>query len=193
MRRLILKEIAMHYRSIKSIVGLFAVIGVFCFAVKPMPATTFDNNNGPELPAGCDSIQVPEGNKLAFHAYARGAQVYKWNGATWDFVAPVATLYAESDYFGEVGTHYVGPQWESKSGSKVKAARVPDTGCVPDSSAIAWLLLKKTQTTGNGIFTKVTYVQRTNTTGGVPPTDPGSPNEVREVPYTAEYYFYRAE
>src|SRR6185369_3698382 len=150
-------EIAMHYRTIKGIVGLFAVIGVFCFAVKPMPATTFDNNNGPELPAGCDSIQVPEGNKLAFHAYARGAQVYKWNGATWDFVAPVATLYAESDYFGEVVRTMLAHSGKARAAAKVKAARVPDTGCVPDSSAIAWLLLKKTQTSGNGIFTKVTY------------------------------------
>jgi hypothetical protein len=54
-------------------------------------------------------------------------------------------------------------------------------------------LLKKTETSGNGIFTKVTYIQRTNTTGGLAPSEPGAVNELREVPYTAEYYFYRAE
>jgi len=33
-----------------------------------------------------------------------------------------------------------------------------------------------------------------NTTGGMAPTDPGaSDGELKEVPYTAEYYFYRAE
>src|ERR1700754_2667482 len=135
------------YPKIKSIIGLVVLIGIVAFAVTPTSAVSmFDNNNGPELPAGCGSITVPEGNKLAFHVYAQGAQVYKFNGATWDFVAPVATLYAEPSYHGEVGTHFVGPHWESKSGSKIKAARLLATGCPPDGSAIAWLLLKKTKT-----------------------------------------------
>jgi hypothetical protein len=39
----------------------------------------------------------------------------------------------------------------------------------------------------------VTYVQRVNTTGGLRPAAPGSSiGAVVEVPYTAEYYFYRA-
>lgn len=184
----------MYHPKTKSLIGLLVLIMVVTFAVTPTSAVSmFDNDNGPELPAGCGSITAPEGNKLAFHAYAKGAQVYRFNGVTWDFVAPVATLYAEDGYHGEVGTHYVGPTWESKSGSKVKAARVPGTGCTPDTSAIAWLLLKKTETSGNGIFAKVTYIQRTNTTGGLAPAEPGTLNELREVPYTAEYYFYRSE
>jgi hypothetical protein len=182
----------MHRFNIKRVFEVLVLIAIVILAIQP--AQAFDNNNGPELPAQCSSIQVPEGNKLAFHAYARGVQVYRWNGATWDFVAPVATLYAEPNFFGEVGTHYVGPNWESKSGSRVKAARVQDTGCVPDSSAIAWLLLKSVENSGAGIFSKATYVQRVNTTGGLIPTAPGTVvNELAEVAYTAEYYFYRAE
>ena len=150
-------------------------------------------NDGPELPAQCSSIQVPEGNQLAFHAYARGVQIYKWNGATWDFVAPRASLFAEPKFYGEVGSHYAGPTWESKSGSKIKGVRVPDTGCSPDPTAIAWLLLKQVETGGPGIFSTITYVQRVNTSGGLVPGATGSaPGEVVEVPYTAEYYFYRA-
>lgn len=68
-----------------------------------------------------------------------------------------------------------------------------DTGCTPDPTAIAWLLLEKTETSGSGVFSKITYIQRTNTTGGLAPVEPGALNELREVPYTAEYYFYRAE
>ena len=35
---------------------------------------------------------------------------------------------------------------------------------------------------------------RTNTTGGLAPTEPGTTDgQLKEVPYTAEYYFYRAE
>src|SRR5215212_297424 len=112
----------------------------------------------------------------------------------WDLLAPQAALFAEQNYFGEVGSHYAGPTWESKSGSKVEGRRVLGTGCAPDPNAIAWLLLSKHRTEGSGIFSSVTFIQRVNTTGGLVPSAPGtSHGELREVPYTAEYYFYRAE
>ena len=186
----------MHYITIKSairILVLIALVGIGGVASLPAAVASTGNDNGPELPEACGSIAAPEGNKLAFHVYAKGSQIYKWNGTAWVFVAPEATLYAEANYFGEVGIHGVGPHWTSKSGSKVKAARVPGTGCRPDASAIEWLLLKMTEATGPGIFGKITYIQRTNTTGGLAPSEPGALNEVREIPYTAEYYFYRAE
>jgi uncharacterized protein DUF3455 len=183
----------MHNMKLKYGFGIVVLLAV---ALASIPAARANNGDrSPELPLPlCESIQVPEGNKVSFHTYARGVQIYKWNGGTWDFVAPVATLFAEENFFGEVGTHYVGPKWESKSGSKVEARRVLGTGCSPDPTAIAWLLLKKYETTGPGIFNRVTYIQRVNTTGGVAPTAAGSiVGEVKEVPYTAEYYFYRAE
>lgn len=34
-------------------------------------------------------------------------------------------------------------------GYKVKTARVPNTGCTPDSTAIAWLLLQATRRSQN--------------------------------------------
>lgn len=183
----------MYRTQIKFAVQLLLLITLVSLAISP--ALAFDRN-GPELPGQCRSIRVPEGNKLAFHAYARGSQVYRWNAVTfkWDFVAPVATLFAEEDFFGEVGMHYVGPTWESKSGSKVQGSRVPGTGCNVDSTAIDWILLSKTRSEGPGIFESVTYVQRVNTTGGLAPSTPGTTNgEQKEVPYTAEYYFYRAD
>ncbi|HEX6715996.1 MAG TPA: DUF3455 domain-containing protein [Pyrinomonadaceae bacterium] len=178
------------YRIIQSL----ALITLVTFVVKP--ALALDNSNGPVLPEQCTSIQAPEGSTLLFHVYAKGAQVYKWNAITgaWDFVGPVANLFAEENYFGEVGSHRAGPIWESKSGSLVEARRVQGTGCAPDPTAIAWLLLSKYRTDGAGIFSKVTYIQRVNTTGGMAPTTPGSiGGEIKEIPYTAEYYFYRAE
>ena len=184
----------MHYITVKSVIRLLVLLAVAGVALQPASAVTmFDNDNGPELPDACSSIAVEEGNKLAFHVYAKGVQIYRWNGVSWSFVAPEATLFAEPGYFGEVGIHGMGPHWTSKSGSRVKAARVPGTGCRPDPTAIEWLLLKQTEATGPGIFGKVTFIQRTNTTGGLAPTEPGTLNELREVPYTAEYYFYRAE
>ncbi|HSB28960.1 MAG TPA: DUF3455 domain-containing protein [Pyrinomonadaceae bacterium] len=176
--------------KIKWITRLFVLFVITGFGLQPSFAKASD---GPELPPQCSSIQVEEGNKPAFHVYARGVQIYRWNGQSWDFVAPRATLYAEDQYFGEVGTHYAGPKWESKSGSIVEGRRVQGTGCTPDPSAIAWLLLSKYDTSGAGIFASVTFVQRVNTTGGLTPTDFGTfVGEVKEVPYTAEYYFYKA-
>lgn len=186
----------MYRTKINQVIKLLVLIALVTIALQPAQATTFDNSNGPELPEQCSSIRVEEGHKLAFHVYARGVQVYKWNLVTqkWDLLAPVATLYAEENYHGEVGTHYVGPTWESKSGSKVEGRRVAGTGCTPDPTAIAWLLLSKFRTEGNGIFSKVTFIQRVNTTGGLAPSEPGLVDgETKEIPYTAEYYFYRAE
>lgn len=186
----------MYRTKITRVIQLFVLIALVTLALQPAQAAAFDNSNGPELPEQCSSIRVEEGNKLAFHTYARGVQIYKWNALTqaWDFVAPVAVLFAEENYFGEVGSHYVGPRWESKSGSKVEGRRVLGTGCTPDPTAIAWLLLSKFRTEGNGIFSSVTFIQRVNTTGGLPPAQPGlTDGETKEVPYTAEYYFYKAE
>jgi Protein of unknown function (DUF3455) len=183
----------MYHIKIRQAIRLLVLLTLVAFGLQPFSIAKADNPNGPELPPQCVSLEVGAGNKLAFHVYARGVQIYKWNGAAWDFIAPNASLFAEPGYFGEVGSHYMGPTWESKSGSKVVGKRVMGTGCTPDPSAVAWLLLERASGSGPGIFGSVTYIQRVNTTGGVPPTAPGSVvGEVQEVPYTAEYYFYRA-
>ena len=188
------KEQIMFRTKIHRIVQSLVLMSLVAFAVTPTRA--FDNSNGPVLPEECGSIRVPEGNKLAFHTYAKGVQIYKWNLITqkWDPFAPQAGLFAEENYFGEVGSHYGGPTWESKSGSKVEARRVLGTGCTPDPTAVAWLLLSKHRTEGAGIFSTVTFIQRVNTTGGLAPTEPGlTDGETAQIPYTAEYYFYKAE
>src|SRR5262245_57498462 len=74
---------------------------LFALALCATPAKA-DDNRAPELPSPtCDNIQVPEGNKVAFHAYAIGVQIYKWTGSAWAFVAPAAVLYANAGYDGE--------------------------------------------------------------------------------------------
>jgi len=76
----------------------------------------------------------------------------------------------------------------------VVARRVQNTGCTPDANAIAWLKLEKVSTDGSGIFDGVTFIQRVNTTGGIAPAAPGTfVGQVAEIPYTAEYFFYRAQ
>ena len=150
-----------------------------------------NDNRAPDL-SDFPTLQVPAGNKVAFHAYAEGVQIYRWDGASWVFVAPEATLYADAGHHGVIGTHYAGPTWESGSGSKV-VGQVLERA-TPDPNAIPWLLLKAKSTDGPGIFAEVTYIQRVNTVGGKAPTAPGDyVGELVRVPYTAEYFFYRAD
>jgi len=146
-------------------------------------------DRAPDVP---DALQVAEGNKVAFHAFAVGVQIYQWTGSAWVFVAPEAVLIADVGGNGEVGIHYAGPTWESRSGSKVVGARV--AGASVDPTAIPWLLLRAVSSEGPGIFHRVTYIQRVNTTGGLAPTTPGSAVGAQVgVPYTAEYLFYREQ
>ena len=152
-----------------------------------------DDGRTPDLSI-CPSLAVPEGNAVAFHAYAMGVQIYQWNAtrATWVFIAPSATLFADPGYHGKVGTHYAGPTWESNSGSLVRGVR--QAACAPDLNSIPWLRLGAVFSQGPGVFDTVSYVQRVKTVGGLAPTTPGTVNgQIAEVPYTAEYYFYREQ
>lgn len=182
----------MNFIRTKRIIGslaLLTVVGLGHASVRI--ALGDDNLRVPQLPAACGAIQVPAGNRPVYRTYAHGFQVYKWNGAAWDFVAPEANLYTGRRFRGKVGTHYAGPTWESDSGSYVVARRTQ--GCDPDPTAISWLLLESISDDGPGVFKNVTYIQRVNTRGGLKPATPGSfvGEEVR-MPYTTEYYFYKA-
>ena len=175
----------------------FRKIGLLlCAAVAGGSAVQADpgnDNRAPEVPPG---LEAPGGtNKVHFHVYALGVQIYRAtpsatnpNAFVWTFVAPEADLFDADGSL--VGTHYAGPTWESNSGSLVVGARVAGVTLNPDD--IPWLLLRAVSTAGPGIFERTTYIQRVNTLGGVAPLEPPTQSgEVVRVPYTTEYYFYR--
>lgn len=173
-----------------ALMGLVFLFGTMHIAAgTPLAA----GNKHPELPPACAGIEVNQDQKVAFHAYAIGVQIYRWTGSVWEFKAPEANLYASANYHGKIGIHYAGPIWESNSGSIVKGTRI--NGCdVDPSNSIPWLLLGAAYTDGGGIFSRVTFIQRVNTSGGLKPSVPGIfPGEEKRIPYTAEYYFYRGE
>ena len=146
--------------------------------------------DAPDL-GDCDHLKVAAGNKLFYRVFAEGVQIYSWNGTSWLFVAPEAVLSANAGGSGVVGIHYAGPTWQSVSGSKVVGA-VEDR-CTVSAADIPWLRLRAVATERPGIFQNVTFILRLYTSGGVAPTSPGSSiGEIARVPYTAEYYFYRA-
>lgn len=183
----------MRHTKTKRIIGVVVMLTVFSVALAAIPARAADDNRAPELPPVCDNLQVQAGNKVVFHAYARGVQIYRWDGNTWVFVAPVATLFSDPDYSNQVGIHYAGPRWESNSGSIVRAAN-PVRCDLDPANDIPWLRLQAVETNGPGIFSSVSYIHRVNTHAGVAPTTPGSSVGASvEIPYTAEYFFYREE
>jgi hypothetical protein len=143
------------------------------------------DNRAPEVP---DDIAVPVGNKVHFHAYGVGVQIYTWNGSTWGAAVPEATLFHSE---GVVATHFAGPTWVSNSGSKVVGA-LPPKSVIVDSNAIPWLRLDAKNPQGPGIFADTTFIQRVNTVGGKAPLENGSfVGQVARVPYAADYFFYR--
>jgi hypothetical protein len=154
-----------------------------------------NDNRAPEVP---DKIAVEAGNKVHFHGYAIGFQVYTWNAGSWGSAVPDATLFDDdgnivATHFGLFdATHFVGPVWKSNSGSEVVGA-LPPTSIIVDETAIPWLRLAavKNLTHGPGILAETTFIQRVNTVGGKAPLVAGTPGQIAAVPYTAEYYFYR--
>jgi hypothetical protein len=144
-----------------------------------------NDNRAPEVPP---QIAVEAGNKVHFHGFGVGFQVYTWNGTNWGAPVPDAVLLHGE---GVIAIHFEGPTWESNSGSKVRGA-LDKPPVTVNTNAIPWLLLKAVSTEGPGIFADTTFIHRVNTTGGKAPLANGTLiGQVARVPYTADYFFYR--
>ena len=183
-------------------VTLSSVAALLLGCASSARANPGNDNRAPSVPP---SLVVPDGNKVSFHAYAVGVQIYGATASTnsptgfaWTFRGPEAVLF-DSDG-NVVGMHYAftgptRPAWESESGSRVVGARTVPPVTV-DANAVPWLILSavSTDTIGPGIFARTTYVQRVNTVGGLAPvTPPTQLGQEARAPYTAEYFFYREQ
>jgi hypothetical protein len=140
-------------------------------------------------------IQVPAGNTQFLVGHAVGVQIYSCNGSSWSFVAPRANLY--DDFGRRIAIHFAGPTWRAKDGSFVVGQKL--NGVTVDATAIPWLLLSAAKTgaaTLGRTFADTTYVQRIETMGGLAPApstcNSGTAGRTAEVPYTADYTFWRA-
>jgi hypothetical protein len=170
--------------------GLTTLLGLALLSASPVSALA-DDNRAPEVP---DEIAVGDTNKVHFHGYAEGVQIYTWNGSDWGSAVPRAILF--DDDGNVVATHFGtpnGPAWRSNSGSEV-VGKLPPNKVTPDLSAIPWLLLAANPvlTHGPGILANTTFIHRVNTVGGLAPSVAGTViGQVVEVPYSADYFFYR--
>jgi hypothetical protein len=147
----------------------------------------------PQIPT---ELTTPAGAKLVLKAHATGSQIYTCKTGTdgafqWVLKAPDADLHDKKG--AVIGHHFAGPTWKHKDGSEVtgKASAHVDS---PDSGSIPWLLLSATGHTGEGVFAKVSAIQRINTKGGKPaaasPCDASKDGTETKSPYSADYLFY---
>jgi hypothetical protein len=153
----------------------------------------------PAAPAVPGTIAVDEGHKPFLIGHATGVQIYSCNavagGHRWGLVAPRANLY---DGNGKLlATHYGGPTWEARDGSYVVGKR--EAGINVDPTAIDWLKLSAASTSAgpDGARLKgTTFIQRINTVGGLAPAaadcNADTAGTRTEVPYTADYVFFKA-
>jgi hypothetical protein len=161
------------------------LVGLALLAVSAASARA-DDNRAPEVP----EIAVGATNKVHFHGFGVGVQIYTWDGVSWGSAVPEATLF--DDEGNVVATHFAGPRWMSNSGSTVLGTVV--FAATVNPSAIPWVLLSATFEGGAGIFANTKFIQRVNTVGGKAPAEDGAfVGQVFESPYTADYFFYRAE
>jgi hypothetical protein len=162
----------------------------------------------PVLPTDVPAaIAAPAGVTLLRSLHAVGTQDYRCTATAgeagadptfaWVFVAPVADLFNSCGV--NVGSHFAvpassppAPEWKYEvDGSSVIGAKVDSA---PVAGSIPELLLKENGHDGTGVFAAVTFVQRLQTVGGAAPAaascDLAHVDQVEEVAYSAQYYFY---
>jgi hypothetical protein len=168
------------------------------------PSNACDTWN--DAPTVDPAIAIPSSagsERVVLHAGATGSQNYRCTantsgGATtyaWAAAGPDAALAACGGSL--IGRHRVSsggpsaPEWTNYDASRVVASRTG--GVTVDSTAIPWLLLSATSTSGTGVLTPVQFVQRVNTVAGLAPTsgcDSTHDGALASIPYRADYFFF---
>jgi Protein of unknown function (DUF3455) len=153
---------------------------------------------GPPAPTVPSEIVVPEGNKVFLVGHAVGVQIYSCNatpsGFAWSSATPRANLY--NDQGKLIITHFAGPTWQAMDGSRVVGRA--EASVTVDRTAIPWVRLAAASTAAGpegDRLVATTYIQRIETTGGLTPPaaecNAATAGTVAEVPYTADYYFWK--
>jgi hypothetical protein len=137
-------------------------------------------------------LSVPAGNVLLLQAYGIGVQIYTCPVYATSVAVPHADLLVSDKDGGDlVAIHFAGPTWQALDGSSVvgdaaNAKHFPS----PGGNGVDWLLLPVKSTAGNGLFSRVTYIQRLYTVGGKPPASCNLNQAEVLVNYSAQYLFY---
>ncbi|MBA3494861.1 MAG: DUF3455 domain-containing protein [Gammaproteobacteria bacterium] len=161
------------------------------------------------------NLEVPSGNKAFLVGYAVGTQNYvclpSGPGFAWVLFGPQATLFNDDEK--QLITHFLSPNpdeggtpratWQHSRDTSavwaIAAASSSDPAFVA-SGAIPWLRLETVGAqdgpTGGDKLSETTFIQRLNTAEGVMPasgcTQSTDVGKKALVPYTADYFFYKA-
>jgi hypothetical protein len=195
------------------------VAGVITLGFTASPAAAQPASLRIEVPAMPTTLEVPAGNEVFLHGRATATQNYVClstaTGYRWQFLGPQAALYVAftNDLQQQVTTHFLSanPQengtsratWLASFDSSQVWARATANSTDPNyvaPNSIPWLLLEAVGTdagpTGGTMLARTTYIQRLNTAGGIAPltgcTQPAEIGTLALVPYTTDYFFYRA-
>jgi Protein of unknown function (DUF3455) len=188
-----------------------AAVAVAFTASRPQAVCAHDTEPPPVPP----ELQVPPGNELFREGHAVGTQNYiclpSGSDFVWTFFGPQATLFNDDDE--QIVTHFLSPNpdeggmaratWQhSRDTSTVWAMTVASSSDPDfvDPDAIPWLLLQvvgaEPGPTGGDRLTKITFIQRLNTSGGIAPsTGCAQSDDIGQkafVPYRADYFSYKA-
>src|SRR4051794_37459180 len=167
------------------VIGLVAVAAALSFAHVA--------HAGPPVPDVPDAIKVDTGNKVFLIGHAVGVQIYTCNGSTWSSAVPRANLYDDNGKL--IITHFRGPTWQANDGSQAVGTVVNKVNL--DRTAIDWVLLSTTTSPGpdGDRLVDTTFIQRIHTAGGLTPPaadcNAATAGKVVEVPYTADYVFWK--
>ena len=140
------------------------------------------------------NIKAPSGYEPALKLTAKGVQIFRCerrdSGYGWMPRQPEAELRDERQ--AVVGRHGANFSFEHTDGSRLLGT-VAAYEDAPKSTDLRWLLLS-TKPYGKGTFGNVAYVQRVNTSGGMPPArcEAAQLNQLLRVDFAADFVFYRA-
>ncbi len=155
------------------------------------------------------NVPVPDGVSKFLVAQAKGVQIYQCksvtaNGTTsfsWTFQEPRADLVGDN---GQLIEHSKGPTWTFEADGSGVIRDLDQKVVSVDSPApdrdIPWLLVPVEPAPGasndeGDLLTGTTFIQRINTQGGTQPPAASckaqTAGKVQEVPYKADYVFFR--
>ncbi len=145
--------------------------------------------------AAAQDIKAPTGEIPLMTVAAHGVQIYECRAApgaspAWAFVAPEADLFDAEGH--RIGTHGAGPFWQHQDGSRFTGT-VRARADSPQPKAIPWLLLSAKTQGSEGVFSRVSSVQRLNTADGLPPAngcDSTALGKRAQMQYRADYVLY---
>jgi hypothetical protein len=191
-----------HFWSASLVMAIVHLGSLQCASSStPLKSAQAGSNALPQAP---ESLKVPSDQSLLLKTAAKGLQIYLCKAKAepktaeertayeWTLKAPSAELFDDQGRL--IGKHYAGPTWEMQKDHSLVVGTVSAKANAPQANAIPWLLLKAKSHQGKGILSSVSWVQRLETAGGKAPAagcDKNRQNIETQVPYTANYYFYR--